>query len=114
VRDTVAMLAALAETPAAYGSVVNVGDAQEVTIRALAESIRARAGSASPIQYLSYAEAYGKNFEQIPQRRPGLDRLHALISVRPRWNLEMTIDDLVAYYREQTSGKAQTAARVTA
>jgi UDP-glucose 4-epimerase len=114
VRDTVAMLAALAETPAAHGSVVNVGDAREVTIRSLAELIRTRAGSASPIQYLSYAEAYGKSFEQIPQRRPGLERLHALIPVRPRWSLEATIDDLVAYYRGQASDMAQATASATA
>jgi UDP-glucose 4-epimerase len=114
VRDTVAFLAALAETPAANGQVVNVGDEHEITIRALAELIRTRASSASPIEYVSYAEAYGQAFEQIPQRRPALDRLHALINVRPRWNLEATIDDLVAYYRGHAATTPQTEASIAA
>ena len=105
VRDMVAFLVALAETPAARGQVVNVGNAQEITIQALAELVRARAGSDSPITHVSYAKAYGRSFEQIPQRRPVLDRLHALTLVRPRWTLEATIDDLVSYYRGNTRQK---------
>jgi UDP-glucose 4-epimerase len=71
----------------------------------LAELVRARAGSDSPITHVSYAKAYGRSFEQIPQRRPVLDRLHALTLVRPRWTLEATIDDLVSYYRGNTRQK---------
>jgi len=99
VRDVVSMLSALAATPAAYGQVVNVGDANEITIRNLAERVRMRSGSASAIKYVPYAKAYGQSFEQIPQRRPRLNRLHSLIDVRPRWNLKATIDDLIAHYR---------------
>ena len=102
VRDTVALLAALADTPAARGQVVNVGNAQEVTIQALAELVRERTGSRSPITHIPYVQAYGRSFEQIPQRRPMLERLHALTPVRPRWTLEATIDDLVSYYRGNT------------
>ena len=102
VRDTVAFLAALANTPAARGQVVNVGNAQEVTIQALAELVRARAGSRSPITHIPYVQAYGRVFEQIPQRRPVLERLHALTPVRPRWTLRATIDDLLSYYRESS------------
>jgi len=109
VRDVVAILSTLAETPAAHGKVVNVGNAHEITIRNLAEMIRTRADSASPIEYIPYSEAYGQSFEQIPQRRPRLDRLHALIDVRPRWTLDATVDDLVAYYRGRASGMPRAA-----
>ena len=110
VRDVVNMLSALAETPAAHGQVVNVGDAHEITIRNLAERVRTRSGSASVIEYVPYAKAYGQSFEQIPQRRPRLDRLHSLIEVRPRWNLDATIDDLIAHYRALASNAPRVAA----
>lgn len=99
VRDTVAMLDALAATPAAYGQVVNVGNLQEITIRELAELICARTASESQLQFIPYEEAYGQSFAQIPQRRPILDRLVGLTGYRHRWSLAETIDELHQHYR---------------
>ncbi len=99
VRDTVAILDRLAGTPAAHGQVVNVGNTQEITILELAELIRQRTGSASPLQFVPYEQAYGQAFAQIPQRRPILDRLFKLTGYQHRWPLETTIDDLCAHYR---------------
>ncbi|HXG27381.1 MAG TPA: NAD-dependent epimerase/dehydratase family protein [Nevskiales bacterium] len=104
VRDTVAMLDTLAGTPAAYGQVVNVGNDHEVPIRQLAELVKHRAGSASELQYVPFAKAYGQDFEQIPQRRPILDRLYQLTGYRHRWTLEQTVDDLIGFYRRQAPG----------
>jgi UDP-glucose 4-epimerase len=42
VRDTVAILDALADTPKAHGEVVNVGNDRQIRIRQLAELIRQR------------------------------------------------------------------------
>jgi len=103
VRDVVRMLSALAEAPAAHGQVVNVGGAHEITIRSLAERVRTRSRSASAIECVPYVKAYGRSFEQIPQRRPRLERLHSLIDFRPRWSLDATIDDLIAHYRRPAS-----------
>ncbi len=100
VRDTVALLDALAGTPAAHGKVVNVGNDREITIRQLAELVRVRAGSSSRIEYVPFAKAYGKVFDQIPQRRPVLDRLRGLVSYRHQWTLESTVDDLIERYRQ--------------
>ncbi len=99
VRDTVAILDRLAGTSAARGQVVNVGNTQEITILELAELIRERTGSASPLQFVPYEQAYGQAFAQIPQRRPILDRLSKLTGYQHRWPLETTIDDLCAHYR---------------
>jgi UDP-glucose 4-epimerase len=100
VRDTVAILDALAATPAALGQAVNVGRDSEITIGALADLVRARTGSASALEYVPYSVAYGKSYDQIPQRRPTLGRLAALTGYRHRYTLEDSIDDLVAYYGE--------------
>lgn len=99
VRDTVAMLDKLAGTPAAHGEVVNVGNVQEITIRELAEVIRERTASSSPLQFVPYEQAYGQSFEQIPQRRPILDKLVSLTGYRHRWSLHDTIDELHRHYR---------------
>jgi UDP-glucose 4-epimerase len=99
VRDTVAMLDRLAATPAAHGEVVNVGNVQEITIRELAEVIRERTASTSPLQFVPYEQAYGQSFEQIPQRRPILDKLVSLTGYRHRWSLHDTIDELHQHYR---------------
>ncbi len=107
VRDTVAILDALASTPAAYGQVVNVGNTQEISILELAESIRKAAGSASPLTFTPYEEAYGQDFAQIPQRRPILDRLFDLTGDQHRWPLATTIVDLCAHYRLHAESQQQ-------
>jgi UDP-glucose 4-epimerase len=100
VRDVVSMLDALAVTPAAYGNVVNVGQSREITIKMLAQLVRSRCNSQSPMQYVPYSEAYKKDFAQIPQRRPVLDRLTQLINPQYRWSLERTVDDLIERHRQ--------------
>jgi UDP-glucose 4-epimerase len=109
VRDTVAALATLAGTAAAQGQVVNIGNAREITIGELAALVRARAGSKSAVEYVPYAQAYGRPFEQVHQRRPDLTRLHALIDLRPQWTLEATIDDLVQSRRQESRAASDAA-----
>jgi UDP-glucose 4-epimerase len=106
VRDTIAMLDLLAGTPAAWGKVVNVGNDREITVGELAALVKSRTHSASPIELVPFAKAYGKEFDQIPQRRPVLDRMRGLIGYRHRWTLEDTIDDLVARFRGLSAHQA--------
>ena len=61
VRDTVAALVGLLETDACKGEIVNVGNDREITILELAEMVRRRAGSSSPIERLPYGDAYGED-----------------------------------------------------
>lgn len=99
VRDTVVALDRLAGSEAAAGEVINVGNAREITINALAALVCERAGSRSAIVHKSYGEAYGEEFEDIRHRRPVLDKLHDLTGFEPRWSLEETIDTLIALER---------------
>ncbi|UXI66645.1 NAD-dependent epimerase/dehydratase family protein [Tahibacter amnicola] len=108
VRDTVAMLDALAATPAAYGKVVNVGNAQEIRICDLAKLVIQRAQSSSVMAFIPYEQAYGQHFEHIPQRRPVLDRLRELTGYRHRWTLEQTLDDLILAYRTPARRRGHT------
>ncbi|MBW8329336.1 MAG: GDP-mannose 4,6-dehydratase [Thiobacillus sp.] len=95
VRDTVVALDRLAGCPEAWGEVVNVGNDQEISIRDLASLIVQRAHSASALQYISYKDAYGEEFEDVTHRRPVLNKLRALTGFTPEWRLSDTLDDLI-------------------
>lgn len=110
VRDTVVALDLLAQHATADGLVVNVGNDHEVTIRHLAELVLQRAQSHSPIEHLSYREAYGEDFEDIQRRRPRLERLRALTGFEHQYPLARTIDDLVALARAQLVPRTAAAA----
>jgi UDP-glucose 4-epimerase len=101
VRDTVVALDMLSRNPDTAGEVVNVGSEREISINALAQLVRGRADSSSPIVHLSYGEAYGEEFEDIRHRRPVLDKLRAYTGFQPRWTLEQTIDELIAHQRHK-------------
>jgi UDP-glucose 4-epimerase len=110
VRDTVVALDLLAQHATADGLVVNVGNDQEVTIRQLAEMVLARAQSHSQLNFQSYREAYGEDFEDIQRRCPRLERLRQLTGFKHQYPLTRTIDDLVEIARAQTGVRAAAAA----
>lgn len=95
VRDMVVALDLLASSPAAKGEIVNVGNAQEIAIKDLAQLILDRAGSNGSLNFVPYAEAYGEEFEDMTHRRPELLKLRELTGFVPEWTLERTIDDLI-------------------
>lgn len=105
VRDTVAALDRLAMHADTQGLVVNVGNDREISMNALAELVRERAGSASPLQHVPYKQAYGEDFEDIRRRRPALDKLRGLTGFQHRFTLEQTIDDLIAAQRRKNEEK---------
>ena len=100
VRDTVRMLDMLISSPDSAHQIVNVGNNHEISIQALAEMIKARAGSQSEIVHLTYEEAYsGVNVETL-RRKPDLTKLFKLTDYRHQWRLEKTVDDLVERQRQ--------------
>ena len=99
VRDIVLVLDKLIGTPESKGKIVNVGNDREISIKDLAELIRERAGSTSPIVYIPYEEAYGKEYQDVYRRKPSLDKLYSLTNFKPKWKLEEIIDDLIAHAR---------------
>lgn len=95
VRDTVIGLDRLAGCPEAWGEVVNVGNDQEISIRALAELIVRRSQSRSPLHFLPYRDAYGEDHDDVSRRRPALNKLRALTAYAPEWSLADSLDDLI-------------------
>ncbi len=87
VGDVVNALTKLGVHESAIGSVFNIGSDEEVSINELASVIKEVTGSISPLNYLSYEEAYGKGFEDMYRRVPDLSRIRAAIGYRPTKSL---------------------------
>jgi UDP-glucose 4-epimerase len=108
VHDVVDCLLALADTPAAVGQVVNVGNPREISISDLAALVCRIVGSNSPVQLVEYEAAYGPGFEDMRRRVPDVARLRDLIKFAPATLLEDTIAEIA---REVASGAASLDAR---
>lgn len=102
VRDTIEGLIRLMDTERAVGEVVNVGNTEEITVEDLAFRVKERTGSSSPIEYVSYDQAYEAGFEDMMRRVPAIEKLYALTGFRPRISLNEIIDRVVAFFRQKT------------
>jgi len=99
VRDTIEALLRLISTDAAVGEVVNIGTDREISIEDLAQMVKERARSDSPIRYIPYDQAYELGFEDMQRRVPALDKLESLISFRPATTLDEIIDRVIAFFQ---------------
>jgi len=107
VSDVVGALTRVIETPECFGQVVNIGNAEEVTIKQLAEKTIALTGSASEIKYIPYEEAYGEGFEDMRRRVPSLEKAKRLIGYEPTRTLDEIINDVAEQFRVEL--KSETA-----
>jgi UDP-glucose 4-epimerase len=85
----------------AIGEVVNVGSSESVTINDLARRIIERTGSASQVRHISYAEAFGRPFDDMKIRVPDLTKIRNLIGYEPKYSLDETLDDVISYEKER-------------
>jgi UDP-glucose 4-epimerase len=104
VGDAVAALTALVEQPAAAGRAVNIGRPVEVSIVDLARQVIAAAGSASPIRFVPYQQAYGDGYEDMRRRVPDITLAAELIGFRPRLGLDEVIRLVIADRAGRRSG----------
>ncbi len=112
VRDCVKALARLMATQRAVGEVVNVGNTEEITIEDLAKLVKERTGSASPITYVPYDQAYEPGFEDMQRRVPSIEKLTDLTGFQPKTALPEIVDRVAAYFREKRETGASTRAAV--
>jgi UDP-glucose 4-epimerase len=94
VRDVVRALADLMLRGDHYGEVFNIGADREITITALAHTVRELVGASVPITYVPYDEAYEEGFEDMQRRIPDTSKLHAAIGWVPERSLEEIILDV--------------------
>jgi UDP-glucose 4-epimerase len=101
VADVVGALLKLMAEPRAVGQVINIGNTQEVTIRALAERVRELAGSSSVIKLVPYDQAYESGFEDMPRRVPDLSKIKAMIAFEPKHGLDDILVQVIDYFRRK-------------
>lgn len=92
VRDVVDGLARLMECDGAVGELVNLGGSQTISMWNLAEYVRARLQSSSPIEVI--APPYGVGYDNVVDRTPDLSKVGRLIGYTPRLGLAEMIYDV--------------------
>jgi UDP-glucose 4-epimerase len=97
VRDMVKGLVQCAFCDAAIGQVFNLGNTEEVTIRALAEKVIRSTQSTSVIEYISYDQAYGDGFEDMQRRVPDISKARQWFGYAPIKSLDEIIESVVDY-----------------
>lgn len=118
VRDTIEAVLRLITSDSAVGEVVNIGTNEEVSIEHLAELVKRRTNSESPIRYVPYDQAYELGFEDMQRRVPCLEKLERLTSFRPATPLNEIVDRVVAFFQQKTEeewvvrGPAQTTGKL--
>jgi len=91
VGDTVEALVRLQNCPQARGEVFNVGSSEEISIRHLAELVVQTLKSCSPIEHVPYDQAYAPGFEDMPRRKPVIEKLARQIGFCPNTPLPTII-----------------------
>ena len=101
VGDIVRAVLGLMAEPQAVGRVLNIGSDQPVSILQLAQRVVEAVDPAVAIEFISYAAAYGDDFEDCRRRVPDLTRLRSTIDWQPERALDDVIREVVQWKRQQ-------------
>jgi UDP-glucose 4-epimerase len=102
VGDVVDAVTLLSESDDALGEVFNVGTQEEVSILELARRVKERTGSQSEIRLIPYDEAYEEGFEDMHRRQPDISKIRRMTGWEPQKNLDQTLDEIIAYFRDRS------------
>lgn len=104
VKDVVWALMRLIKKDEAFGQVYNIGGIEEVSILDLAKRIIEACNCQSEIELIPYEKAFGKDFEDMQRRVPGIDKIKQLIGFDPQTPLDAILTKVISYMRERTNG----------
>ena len=91
VDDAIRAILGLVGNKEANGEIFNIGNPKSISILELAKKIKKLTGSKSRIDFVPYAKAYEKGFEDMRHRKPDISKIHSLIKFSP----EVEIDELL-------------------
>jgi UDP-glucose 4-epimerase len=97
VRDVCNIFHQLAMTDKSVGEIINVGNDKSTTILELADLVKEITYSTSDLVFQNYDEVYGKEYINIQNRRPNLNKLKSIINYSLEWELADTIKDMVGF-----------------
>jgi UDP-glucose 4-epimerase len=99
VGDVVDGLIRLMRHPEAVGQVFNIGNGEEISIRALAERVKALTRSGSDIVTIPYDQAYEAGFEDMPRRVPDITKIRTLVGYEPKVHLDEILERVIDFFR---------------
>ena len=100
VSDVIAALSGLLKSDSTIGDVFNVGGNQLITIKALAEKVIKLTNSNSKIEYKTYKEVYGADFEEPKSRVPDINKIKSAIGWSPKKGLDEIISELATHMKK--------------
>ncbi len=101
VHDVVNAIIALVRSDATAGEVYNIGNNEEISIYELAQLVKECTHSQSEIVFIPYDQAYEVGFEDMRRRVPDVSKIHAAVGWQPTTPLQTTVEQIIAYFRNQ-------------
>jgi UDP-glucose 4-epimerase len=103
-------MSALVNEPRAFGQIFNIGNSEEISIRALANKIREMTGSTSELICRPYDQVFDTSFEDIPRRVPDISKLRRLVGYEPCVHLDGILESTIRYWENQLGPRSAIAA----
>ncbi len=100
ISDVINGIFEIYQTGKLEGEAVNIGSTENISILDLAYKIKEMTNSNSSIGYFSYYDIYGKDFEDVMDRVPNLDKIEKAINYKPLLNLDNSIKLIITYEKE--------------
>lgn len=104
VKDVVWAFRKMVENENAFGQVYNIGGIEEISILDLAKRIITACGSSSDIRFVPYDVAFGKDFEDMQRRVPGVEKIQKLIGFNPQTYLDTILEEVIEFMRRNPNG----------
>ncbi|HLX19943.1 MAG TPA: GDP-mannose 4,6-dehydratase [Gaiellaceae bacterium] len=107
VQDTIRALHDLmTRTDRTAGEIFNVGARNQISILELAELIKDRTRSDSPIVHVPFEQVYGTGIEDMLHRVPDTEKIRSAIRWVPTRDLDDILDDVIASMADMALGLA--------
>lgn len=81
------------------GTVLNIGNAHEISIAELAQTIIRLSGSRSGIVYVPYEDVFGPDHEDVPRRVPDMARSEQLLGYSPNIDLQRGLINTIEWFK---------------
>jgi UDP-glucose 4-epimerase len=96
VRDMCNIFHQLSLTDKSVGEIINAGSNRSISILELAHLVKELTKSTSSFVFQNHSEVYGKEYVNIQNRRPNLNKLKSIIAYSAQWKLEDTIKEIIS------------------
>ncbi|HCR16250.1 MAG TPA: nucleoside-diphosphate sugar epimerase [Candidatus Latescibacteria bacterium] len=102
IEDALDGLTSLAEHPDTPGEIFNLGgnvETNEISIKNLANKVKALTESEAPIEFVPYDKAFAKgSYEDLNYRVPDLQKIRSFVGYEPQMSLDLTLRRIIEYF----------------